>query len=236
MNRFEDEIKAAFEAPKPKRKEEFINLIKPSKMSVGRFLLSQMGYIRKSTWTVFTLILICIILAPFVLDYATLWFISALMPILAMSLVTESARSERYNMAEMEAATRFSLRSVIMARMVILGGINLIAILIAAPIGIKYCSFKSISSGLFVVTPFFITSAIGLSIVRKIKGQAGFYAVMAEAFVVSMLMLLNKNSALGIIPSESVRLWSIVTVVAIVATIKQGIGMINNLEDITWSW
>ena len=68
MNRFEDEIKAAFEAPKPKRKEEFINLIKPSKVSVGRFLLSQMGYIRKSTWTVFALILICIILAPFVLD------------------------------------------------------------------------------------------------------------------------------------------------------------------------
>ncbi|MBO4377043.1 MAG: hypothetical protein J5811_07110 [Lachnospiraceae bacterium] len=236
MNRFEDEIKAAFEAPKPKRKEEFINMVSPSKMSVGRFLLTQMGYIRKSTWVIFAIILACIVVSPFVLDYATLWFISALMPILAMSLVTESARSERYNMAEIEAATRFSLRSVIMARMVILGGINLIAILIATPIGIKNCGFETLTSGLYVVTPFFLTSSIGLSIVRKIKGQAGFYAVMAEAFVISMVMLLDKSAALGTFTTGATKLWSIVTVVAIAATIKQGIGMINSTEDITWSW
>ena len=236
MKKLADEIKAAFEAPAPKRKEEFINLVNPSKMSVGRFLLTQMGYIRKSTWVIFALILICIAVSPFVLDYATLWFISALMPILAMSLVTESARSERYNMAEIEAATRFSLRSVIMARMVILGAINLIAILTATPIGVKFCNFESWTSGLYVVTPFFLTASIGLSLVRKIKGQAGFYAVMAEAFLISIVMLLNKNAALGVYSPGAAKLWGIVTVVAIIATIKQGIGIINSTEDITWSW
>lgn len=39
-----------------------------------------------------------------------LWVISALIPFIALSLVTENARSNTYSMAEFEMSARFSLK------------------------------------------------------------------------------------------------------------------------------
>ena len=55
-----------------------------------------------------------------------LWIISALIPFIAMSILTENARSGIYLMAELEMAARFSLKSVILARMEILGKTSVI--------------------------------------------------------------------------------------------------------------
>ena len=44
-----------------------------------------------------------------------------LVPFLVLISVTESTRSYRYEMEELELSSRFSLKSIVMARMVILG-------------------------------------------------------------------------------------------------------------------
>ncbi len=162
MNRLKRDIKQAFKAPAPVKKEEFLSTLPVKEMSSAEFVISQAGYARKVTWLLFALIVILIAGSPFMLKEEAIWLISGLMPILALLAVSENSKSERYNMAELEASARFSLRSVLLARMVLLGGVNLAALLIAAPIGIWVGEYLAPVTGLFIVTPFFLSSAIGL--------------------------------------------------------------------------
>ena len=236
MSKLEKEIKAAFEAPKPQKKEEFLSRFEEKQLSLTKFILSQAGYIGKLTWFGFAAILICAALSPVTVNDSALWFVSSLMPILALLLVSESARSERYKMAELEAVTRFSLRSVLMARMVILGGMGLIVLAVCAPAVMFLCDYPAIFSGLFVFTPFFLTSALGLLTVRKIKGQAAIYSVTAEAFFVSILVLLARNCPERYMNPGMIKVFMIVATGSLIITVFEGICRIKGTEEITWSW
>ena len=236
MNKLEKQIKAAFEAPTPQRKEEFLSRFETKQLSLMQFILSQAGYIGKLTWLGFAAVTVCAVASPFTISNSALWFVSSLMPILALLLVSESARSERYKMAELEAVTRFSLRSVVLARLVILGGISLIMLLICAPTVMFFCDYPMVFSGLFVVTPFFLTSAVGLLTVRKIKGQAAIYSVTAEAFFISILVLIARNSPERYMNPGAIKVFMIVAAVSLVITLLEGICRIKGTEEITWSW
>ena len=236
MSKLKKEIKAAFEAPAPQKKEEFLSRFDEKQLSLTKFILSQAGYIGRLTWFGFAAILICAIVSPITVNDSALWFVSSLMPILALLLVSESARSERYKMAELETVTRFSLRSVLMARMVILGGMSFIMLLVCAPTVMFFCDYPAIFSGLFVVTPFFLTSAVGLLTVRKIKGQAAIYSVTAEAFFISILVLIARNSPERYMNPGAIKVFMIVAAVSLVITLLEGICRIKGTEEITWSW
>lgn len=236
MNKLEKEIKAAFEAPAPQKKEEFLSRFEEKQLSLAKFIFSQAGYIGKLTWLGFSAILICAALSSVTVSDSALWLVSSLMPILALLLVSESARSERYKMAELEAVTRFSLRSVLLSRMVILGGMGLIMLAVCAPTVMFFCDYPAIFSGLFVVTPFFLTSAVGLITVRKIKGQAAIYSVTAEAFFVSILVLIARNCPERYMNPEMLKVFMIVAAGSLLITAFEGICRIKGTEEITWSW
>lgn len=104
------ELKRAFEAPQPVRKKAFLRTLEQPKTSVFAFVLSQLGYIRRWVWLVSALVFILSMMGAAGLPADTVWIASALMPLLALTVVSESGRSENYEMAELEMATRFSLR------------------------------------------------------------------------------------------------------------------------------
>ena len=60
------------------------------------------------------------------LERNILWVVSALIPFAALTAITENIRSEVYLMAEFEMTVCFSLKSVLLARMAILGIVHLI--------------------------------------------------------------------------------------------------------------
>ena len=236
MNRLKRDIKQAFKAPAPVKKEEFLSTLPVKEMSAAEFVISQAGYVRKVTWLLFALIVILIAGSPFMLKEEAIWFISGLMPILALLAVSENSKSERYNMAELEASARFSLRSVLLARMVLLGGVNLAALLIAAPIGIWVGEYLAPVTGLFIVTPFFLSSAIGLYIVRKVKGQAAVYPLTAESFFISVLVLISRNNLDRYLAPETLKIWVAAAAVSLAAMVVQGIAYVKSTEEMTWSW
>ena len=151
-----EELQCAFAAPKPQRREAFLQLL--SERSLGTeqsletdrllktglpsFVLSQVMYISKGIWWLSAAVFAaaCLLTASPGMagdrnQNQVIWGISALAPLLAMTVIAESGRSQSFRMAELEMATRFSLRSVALARLGILGLENLGMLILLAFMG-----------------------------------------------------------------------------------------------------
>ena len=236
MDDWKDSLNKAFEAPPPLRKQQFLQKLRYPEMRMYEFLLTQVGYIRKWVWGVSALIFTLSLIgtAPFGTD--SLWCVSALTPMLALTLVSESGRSEFYEMAEMEQATRFSLRSVIMARLLILGIENLAVLLLLVPVSVWNQDMNPIRAGVYIITPYLLTAWTGLSIVRRYRGREAAWTCMGAAVCVAVSVLILHTSAPQIYGAEYLFWWVMSALALLVSTAKQGQAIFKRTEELSWSF
>lgn len=95
-------LQNAFEPPKPIHEKEFIKQFPQPTISTLSFVLSQIRYIQKYVWIVSFAVFLIALMGARAFEKDVLWVISALIPFIALSLVTENARSNTYSMAEFE--------------------------------------------------------------------------------------------------------------------------------------
>ena len=159
-------IREVCNSPQPAHKREFFQYLQEQKMlnqrlpvmSHGEFLSGQLLYIGKWIW----------ILSGFLLLFIT-WvccrhpgnYPFALTPLLALGILLETRRSFRWRMAELEHAARFSLRSVILARMFLVGAVNTGGLLIVILIIQPFFSYSLIRVFLYMMVPYLTASWLG---------------------------------------------------------------------------
>ena len=114
-------LRRAFEALPPENKRAFLRKLPRRRPTLWRMVCRQLRYIRLWTWAVSAAVFAATLLIGRSGEPMALWWCSALAPFLAMALVTELARSAACGMEELEMATRFSLRTVILSRLLLLG-------------------------------------------------------------------------------------------------------------------
>lgn len=187
------DLKQAFEAPPPLRKKEFLQKSGFPGMGMAEFVLSQAGYIRRWCWAASAGIFAISLAGSVALSVDMLWAISAFAPLLALTILSESGRSERFEMAELEMATRFSLRSVLLARLGILGTANLTLLCLLIPAGMWNNMLTPLQTGVYIMTPFLLTTFTGLRIVRSFRGQGAIYLCCGCAACVSLSVLLCRR-------------------------------------------
>ena len=228
-----EHLKSIYEAPPHLHKKEFMQKWNHPPMNFWKFLFSQMAYIRKWIWgisaAIFTVAMFGAITAPKNL----VWIISALTPLLAVTVITECGRSGNYEMAELEMATRFSLKSVILARMGILGMENLIVLGFLLAVGIWNEVFEPVQAGTCIIIPYLLTDFIGLQIVRRFKGQEAVYFCAGAAFCISAFTFLFRDIFIQIC-----REWNPLWWVSIVLMLCVGVGgqygnIISRTEELT---
>lgn len=186
--RLKQSIKAAYQAPKPdeREKHKFLGALPRSKISMGRFILIQASYMRKQTILLSMLLMIAMIIAAGSVAVHVLWASAALMPFLGILAVSESTRSMAYGMEELEMSTAFSLKSVVLARMCVLG------LLDTAILGslIIFCCNKSevplLEAMAYILTPYMLTVSISLWLARHFHGKEVIYACLSAAVAVSL--------------------------------------------------
>lgn len=160
------QIRELCNSPRPEKKKEFLQHLKEHGMmnrrlpvmSHGEFLAGQLFYIGKWIW----------ILSGFLLLFIT-WvccrhpgnYPFALTPLLALGILLETRRSFRWRMAELEHAARFSLRSVILARMLLVGAVNTGGLLIVILISKPFFSYSLIRVFLYMMVPYLTASWLG---------------------------------------------------------------------------
>lgn len=229
------ELRKAFEAPAPTRKEEFLKKIQQTKISNLSFMISQVGYIPKYVWGIFSFTFGIAIVWGCVMKKDMLWIISALIPFIALSVLTENARSGIYLMAELEMTARFSLKSVLLARMGIVGVSHLFLLMFLIPFCAMYNIGTVFQVGLYILVPYMLTVFIGLWVTRRIHGMESMYVCMGIAVGVSGMNILMRRIFSVIYEMEYVPIWIIGSVILIMLVIKEMKKSIEQTEELAWS-
>lgn len=188
-NKMREALRNAFEAPQPERKREFLAKMRPRKVSTARMLLTQASYIRKSVWILSVFILLITIIGISRSPDRVVQFLGAVTPFAAAIGVLETYRSYNYQMSELEQATRFSLRSVIYARMLMIGVVNLAVIFLSATVLAARFETSLFLMASKIIIPYLITMSAGLHIERTAFGRNNAYISVAVAAVISFLVL-----------------------------------------------
>lgn len=224
-------LQAAFEAPVPTKKEAFLR-IHTQGISNKEFLLIQATYIRKTTWCVSFTLFVAAFVGAMLLDQNMLWVLAAMIPFLATSAVSENIRSQTFGMAEMEMASRFSLKSVMFARMGILGITHFLLMLVLVLLGHRGGLYSLLETGVYLMVPYLLTTFGGLWINRKIHGKESSYACMGMAAMVSVLQIILGYMHNLIYRADVFQWWILGFFLLISLTIKEMKNMLMRAEAI----
>ncbi len=252
-----EELQCAFAAPKPQRREAFLQLL--SERSLGTeqsletdrllktglpsFVLSQVMYISKGIWWLSAAVFAaaCLLAASPGMagdrnQNQVIWGISALAPLLAMTVIAESGRSQSFRMAELEMATRFSLRSVALARLGILGLENLGMLILLAFMGRGGDGAGQdgsiVQAGLGILRPYLLTSFLGLWIVRRFRGREAVYYCFGMAACISILVFMTPGHMRYPEQERNLLWWAAAAFALGVGTVKQYVRLVGETAEL----
>lgn len=234
-------LQHAMEAPMPERKQEFLCQVKDLvdharirgclRGSYRRFVAGQFFYIGKWGWIrSFGLFFTALLLGGFK-DKSLLWAFSAIAPFLAVAFIAEGMRSEIYGMAELEMATRFSLKSLILARMGIVGTVHMLLLCLGMAVGCRQGLVQPLYAGVYLMVPYLLTNAAGLYLARKMRGRECIYAILAVAAGVAVLPF-----GVKLLYQEKLFIWWLAALLVFaVLAIKEWKKNLEGWEEVTWN-
>lgn len=234
--RLKKALQNAFEPPKPVHEKEFVKQFPRPAISTASFIVSQIGYIPKYVWIASFAVLLTALAGAGLFEKDMLWVISALIPFIAVSFVTENARSDTYRMTEFEMAARFSLKGIIFARMGILGIFHFFILTLLIPISAIYSSATVFQAGLYLLVPYLLTNFTGLWAVRKIYGRESIYACMGIAISVSGLNMFSKTIFPYIYTDEYNLNWLILLLIIGILVIIELHKNLKQTEELVWNF
>lgn len=238
MNKkLKNDIQKAFEAPTPNQQEKmrFLRTLPKPKISMWQFILTQATFLRKSTLLISLTLIIPALLGTYYIDLNTIWVISSLIPFLALLAVTESTRSAVYGMIEFEMSTRFSLKSVVLARLSILGMLDFIILCCVIPLCHINSEFSLFQTAIYLFVPYLLTVNISLWITRHFQGKESIYACMSIAVLISVLNANLHFITKFIYQFSYFNWWLLLAVILIVGMINEISRTIKQTEEFRWN-
>lgn len=230
-------LEKAFEAPGPLGKQHFLKEHKEKRYYIrtDEFILLQVGYIRKSTWMISAVVFILGITAASVVKSELIWVLSAVMPFLALTIISEWMRSIAYGMFELEQVTRFSFKSVLLARLGILGMANFLIFLFCLFLGRVQPDMKLFEALVYLAIPYLMTIFLGLWLVRKTGFRESEYVCLGIAAMVSGCGILIRLSAKTILREEAVKWWGLLALVLAVLVMEEFYKGLEKTEVYIWN-
>lgn len=229
------ELEAAFVAPKPERKQEFLRQFRKTGISTFEFLIIQFHYIKKWIIGLSVLMFGLVFVSSLYLQGDAVWIMAAFMPFLALSALTENTRSFVYGMEELEFATRFSLKAIVLARMGILAVFHFIVLLFLVFCLRQNGGIKLLEAGLYLLVPYCTSISIGLPLIRKLHNRESGYICIGIAVLVSGIVFLFQYQMQYM---QAFQLTTVLTVILgfeIVLTISESVKLIKQTEELAWS-
>ena len=230
-----DAIKYAFEAPQPVRKKMFLRKFSEAKISNFEFMLIQAGYIRKEVWMFSAFILAFALVGAWVMKKDILWTVSSLLPFVALLAVAENAKSITCNMAELEMASRFSLKSVLFARMGAVGAVHLMLLSALILLGRMYGARTIFETGVYMLLPYLAATVSGLWVTRKFRGKEAVYGCTGFAILISGINIVVNDERI-FAHQEMLFHKKVIVLFALMAlTVWEYKQSIKGTEDLVWS-
>ena len=232
ISKLENELlKQAFSVPAPKKKHAFLRTLPKQEVGLGTLILSQAAYIRKWIWAVSFLLFALVAFVAQMAEQDVVWILSAVMPFAALLLILEFAKSSAYGMSELEMSSRFSLRTILLARMVMLGAVQMLGLLLTVPMA----GMTLISNGAYLLVPYLLTALSGLVAVRRIRGKEGLFVCGSISAFVCVLAPMLKYVVPMLYDQENRILWVFAVLLLLVGLVKEYRTTINHWEEFVWN-
>ena len=226
------EIQNAYEVSSDK-KTRFLRTICSPNVSLFRFINNQFKLINKKIYlscVLYFLILMILLLSSNANQYPLL---AAGIPFFSLLIVTVVNTSANYKMEELELVSLFSLKMVIMARLLIM---TIITVLFIVAMSFVTSSIKDISL-LQIICYFFIPYLLNMYInfkVMKSQRKEGIKYCLAISSVICLLTIsINTYTPIKMLISNSVLY--IVAFILLILTIKEIVNYLNRIEDYVWN-
>lgn len=225
------QLRKIYEAPKPVRKRAFLRKMEQPPLKIGNMLWIQCCYLSKWEW-IFSVFLLggAVVMGNFYREHFFVMVI-ALLPFLAVVSVSESVRSIIWEMSELEMAARFSLKSIVLARMVLVGVGNIILQLLLALL-LGGSLWKTV---LYLLLPYLLTTYGSLILVRTISGREGVYACAGLGVLVGMMAEFGILQYRWIYQEQYIGFWLGGVLLVTYLIIREGKRNIREMEEIVWN-
>lgn len=228
-------IVEAFEAPPSIRKKEFLSKTPQPQITMFSFILTQVVYIRKWVWVIDIGILAIALLNTVFMEQKLLFSLSALTPFLALTVLTENGRSQTHKMDEFEMSTRFSLKSVILARLFILGTANLALLCFLLSVNQMSKALPVSKAAVYMLCPYLLTTFLGLWVSRLVRGKEFDFLCIGISAVISCGNLMLPQLLPILYESISFLWWCVVLILFSIGVLREGHQMINQTEELSWN-
>lgn len=228
-------LEQAYRVPAPMKKAAFLKQYRRRELGRWELVAVQAGYVRWWIWGA-SLALFGLILWMAYPQARGLgaWYASALTPFLALLVVLENGWSRTYQMEELELACRMARHSVLLARMVVLGLFHLALLAgLTLPLAV-WGGSGVIRTGVYLLTPYLSTAALGMELTRRIRGRECLPACGGAAVLVSAagILVVNRRLIYGL--PECFPLWAAALALSVAAAGFE-IAMNWNEEELQWN-
>ena len=158
----------------------------------------------------------------------------ALTPLLAALVLLETGRSFRFQMTELEYTARFSLRSVMLARMFWVGAVDTAGLLIVICAVRRRLSFSPLRVFLYMMVPYLCAALLGSVYERKKRADHGVGTVLI--CVLTSVFFAAAPFVCGRIYEEGLTIvWAAAFILLICCLMTCVRGWIREMEEPVWS-
>ena len=204
---------------------------RPVVINHGDFLLRQFLYVGKWIWLLSAVLLLCI---TGICYGNTGNYPFALTPLLAAGILVETGRSFRWKMAELEYTARFSLRSVMLARMFLVGIVETAGLLVVIWVVRPWFSYSLIRVFLYMMVPYLAASLLGSVYERKNRSDNS-WGSMIICFLSSGLFAAAPYCLSSLYEERFTVIWTVVFILLVFSLVVSMRRCICELEEAVWN-
>jgi len=229
-----DELRNAYQI-KPNKKDEFISNIRNNDMSTFKFILLQSKYMHANTLLKNVLLIIAMILICIKADVEdALLFISAGIPLIALVMVYELEQSNLHRMAELEQATRFSLKMLVLSRLLISGIMSLISVSLITLVTYKTKQTELLKIVVSFFLPYCLTLYSCMRILRKYRDVGTKYCFVCAAIIsISFIVISNMPLLLNLMYKTNISISLLIICVLMICLESKK--YLVDMEDYLWN-
>lgn len=196
------------------------------KSSWGEFVLLQLGFVNKIVWFwqgVWMLFFFYAVGKGDVFHFTneTLYILSMAPPLLLLLTVEEVARIYNRSMLEIEYATKYSLKKVVMTRMLVLSIINGGLLFGGIFFAKEWMEMRFIEVLVYSLTPFLLMTFLILKMMTKWQGVQLHYVAISVYICFLLVIVVGGMEQFDIYRQNIFGIWICLFVVGLIATIIQ---------------
>lgn len=212
--------KTSMEKPRPDevRKDSIIATVLEAELpirkgsSFAEFFLAQFGFINKNVifWQLTWLVLFLYAVqsgSVFQLSNSLLCILSMSPPLLVLLLTDEISHIYSRSMLEIEYAAKYSIKKVILSRMLILSIMNGIFILIGIAYANRRIDLPLLDTLIYSLTPLLSMTAVLLILMKKFKGVQLIYSGISVYILQVLLIVAGQTEYIDIYSRDYLKMW-----------------------------